>query len=74
MTDKKTIAVYDARAREYADRDRGRAVDPILSNFIAMMPKNGYVLDLGCGPADASAEMRRCGLRVDPVDARREPQ
>ena len=40
-----------------------------MSEFIACIKPDGLVLDLGCGPGHASAEMIKLGLRVDPVDA-----
>ena len=40
-----------------------------LRDFIAALPPGAAVLDLGCGPGEASAHMRAAGLRPDPVDA-----
>lgn len=68
MTDARTIAVYDAKAAEYAKltlADR----NPDLRRFMALLPPQGHVLDLGCGPAAASAQMRDAGFRPDPMDA-----
>jgi SAM-dependent methyltransferase len=64
-----TIKVYDARAGDYADRFRTEKPDRHLRAFIAALPAAAQVLDLGCGPANASAFMRAAGLRPDPVDA-----
>lgn len=69
MIDQKTIAAYDERVDAYADITRREKPDPALLTFIARLPAGGYVLDLGCGPANASVVMRDSGLRVDPVDA-----
>ncbi len=69
MTDTETIAAYDARVDAYADIVKRDKPDPALIAFIARLPTGGYVLDLGCGPGNASAIMRDNGLRVDPVDA-----
>lgn len=69
MPDAKTIATYDAKARDYAKLMSEDAPDPALQGFIDLMPKGGVVLDLGCGPAMASAHMRAAGLRPDPMDA-----
>jgi SAM-dependent methyltransferase len=68
-TDAKTVAVYDAKAADYADRFAGEKPDRHLQSFIGALPKGGRVLDLGCGPANASAFMRDAGLLPDPVDA-----
>lgn len=69
MADRDTIAAYDAGIEEYTRLIRKAEPDPALLRFIALVGFGGTVLDLGCGPADASAVMRDKGLRVDPVDA-----
>lgn len=69
MTDRLTIDAYDAQIDAYAELTSRDKPDPVLLAFIERIPSGGYVLDLGCGPANAAAEMRRNGLRVDPVDA-----
>jgi len=67
--DPETLAVYETRADDYAkmvDTDKpGR----FLRQFIEHLPPHAHVLDLGCGPGDASAAMVQAGLSVDPVDA-----
>lgn len=65
--DKETISVYDNQAEEYAALVKGEPHESLLA-FIQQLAPKSYVLDLGCGPADASATMRQHGLRVDPVD------
>ncbi|MDW4550244.1 class I SAM-dependent methyltransferase [Defluviimonas sp. D31] len=67
--DERTIAVYEAKAADYAARFAADRPDRHLVGFIAALPKGAWVLDLGCGPADASAFMRAAGLIPDPVDA-----
>jgi SAM-dependent methyltransferase len=67
--DPRTIAVYDAKAGDYADRFASTAPDRHLSGFIAALPKGARVLDLGCGPGTASAFLRSAGHDPDPVDA-----
>lgn len=69
MTDRETIATYNAKAADYADLVASDAPDTSLQSFIDLMPKGGRVLDLGCGPGAASAHMRDAGLVPDPVDA-----
>ncbi|PUB14823.1 methyltransferase domain-containing protein [Yoonia sediminilitoris] len=69
MPDPKTIAVYDIKASAYAELAKGDAPDTDLQAFIDLMQRDAHVLDLGCGPASASAYMRAAGLRPDPVDA-----
>ena len=67
--DAKTIAVYAARARDYAEMAASSQPDADLTAFVGELPAGGRVLDLGCGPATASAHMRAAGLVPDPVDA-----
>ena len=67
--DKQTVSVYDHQMDEYARLTQSQPVGSSLSEFIACIKPDGLVLDLGCGPGHASAEMIKLGLRVDPVDA-----
>ncbi|MEE9314430.1 MAG: class I SAM-dependent methyltransferase [Rhizobiaceae bacterium] len=69
MSDERTVSAYDDLAENYAKFIASDKHDPILDNFIKQLPVEGYVLDLGCGPAKDSAAMRLAGLQVDPVDA-----
>lgn len=67
--DAETLAAYAARAADYAERFDSDRPDADLQAFIDALPTGGRVLDLGCGPAAASAHMRAAGLDPDPVDA-----
>ncbi|WP_417589185.1 class I SAM-dependent methyltransferase [Pararhodobacter oceanensis] len=67
--DAETLAVYQARAEDYARMIEDAAPDADLQAFIARLPVGATVLDLGCGPGAASAVMLAAGLEVDPVDA-----
>ena len=69
MSDRETLAVYDAQAADYAALTESEARDKQLTAFIADMPPGGHVLDLGCGPGQSAAEMARPGLRVTATDA-----
>jgi len=66
--DRETIAVYDAKVADYAALVSDAPSNDLLQ-FIKALPPGGHVLDLGCGPAAASAYMRAAGLVPDPVDA-----
>ena len=69
MSDDETLAVYAAKADEYAElTDDAAGQDPNLVAFIAAMPPAGRVLDLGCGPGGSAARMAKAGLRVDAFD------
>lgn len=67
--DRETLQVYGARATDYARMTREQADDPRLAAFIAGLPDGAQVLDLGCGPGIAAAEMARHGLHVTAIDA-----
>ena len=67
--DPETLAVYQSRAKDYAKLVGVEEPGRFLRQFIDSLPKGARVLDLGCGPGDASAMMLAAGLDVDPVDA-----
>ena len=69
MSDDQTIAAYDRSVDAYAEFFADEPPHPTLKRFVARMKPGGRVLDLGCGPANASAFMREGGFKVDPVDA-----
>ena len=69
MTDPKTIAFYDGAADQYDNCFDSGAASTALKDFLALLPDEAEVLDLGCGPARASVHMRNAGFRPDPVDA-----
>jgi SAM-dependent methyltransferase len=66
--DDQTIAVYQQAAKNYADRTGARK-EPGLDKFISRLPKDAHVLDLGCGPGNASVEFMNAGMTVDAIDA-----
>jgi SAM-dependent methyltransferase len=69
MPDAKTIATYDTKAADYALIVASDTPDASLQTFIQSIPKDGRVLDLGCGPGTAAAHMRDAGLQPDLIDA-----
>ncbi|MBT0959499.1 class I SAM-dependent methyltransferase [Alphaproteobacteria bacterium KMM 3653] len=66
MTD--TLKVYDAKAGDYAKAFANNAPDKHLARFIAALPTASHVLDLGCGPGTASAQIAAAGHSVDATD------
>lgn len=66
--DTETIAVYDAQADTYAAR-REDHIEPGLLAFTSKLCQGSHVLDLGCGPGDASVHFQKAGFTVDAVDA-----
>lgn len=69
MTDNKTIAVYDAKAKTYANLVSRDTPDQDLQAFIDAVKPGGTVLDLGCGPGNSAAMMRSAGLQIQAMDA-----
>lgn len=70
MIDRETLAVYDARASDYADLvGDAAAPDNQLQNFLDLLPAGADVLDLGCGPGRAAAHMADAGHNVTATDA-----
>lgn len=67
--DPRTLAAYEAHARDYEDRFRRDRPDRHLQAFIDLLPAGARVLDLGCGPGAASAFLCAAGMEPDPVDA-----
>ena len=67
--DPRTIALYDAEAAAYASAFEKDEAHPTLDHFIANLPANARVLDLGCGPGRSSAVMADAGHNPDPMDA-----
>jgi len=69
MSDKNTIDVYNQRADEYAEVFTSLKPSKDLAKFMAAVTPEGFILDLGCGPAHSSAIMQKNGFTVDPTDA-----
>ncbi|MEM1129724.1 MAG: class I SAM-dependent methyltransferase [Pseudomonadota bacterium] len=67
--DSQTLAVYDAKAREYGDKFVDAGTDNGLLRFIASLRPGARVLDLGCGVGHSAARMRDDGLEVVALDA-----
>ncbi|KKW09596.1 MAG: hypothetical protein UY49_C0043G0002 [Microgenomates group bacterium GW2011_GWC1_49_7] len=71
MTDdhvKKTIAVYDAIADQYASKLDDYAPRPEQDKFISLLPKSSRILDAGCGPGRDCEYFFQHGLKVIGVD------
>lgn len=69
MSDRETLAIYDAQAETYAKLTENDAGNDDLQSFIDALPKGGRALDLGCGPGLFAAKMAQAGLQVEAWDA-----
>ena len=67
--DEQTVAVYDKQVADYVELNKTAKPDKTLAAFIERLPKQAYVLDLGCGPGASAAAMKTAGLTVDATDA-----
>lgn len=67
--DPETLALYNARAGDYAQLTAAARPGQLLRQFIAAMPPGGHVLDLGCGPGIDAGHMAAAGLQVWATDA-----
>ena len=76
-TDEETIAVYDAKVKDYAEAFAAAEADASLQRFSASalqrfsdhLPANAKVLDLGCGPGTHAAVLQAMGFDVTATDA-----
>ena len=68
MSDKETLAVYDAKAADYARLVGSDDEHASVQAFVGDMPQGAHVLDLGCGPGLYAASMVRKGCTVDAID------
>lgn len=65
----RTAASYDQIADDYLERWRDRSpVRRAMERFVALVPRGGSVLDVGCGPGFDAAALREHGLRVVGLD------
>ena len=64
--DEETLRFYRDHAQAYAERERTR--HSRLTRFLALLPRGGRVLELGCGAGDDSAEMAARGFDICPTD------
>lgn len=67
-TTRKTIAVYDTFAQDYARKIADYAPLPEREKFLQLVRKGNKILDAGCGPGRDSHYFSSQGLRVVGVD------
>ncbi|MEO1549284.1 MAG: class I SAM-dependent methyltransferase [Pseudomonadota bacterium] len=68
-TDKKTLAFYDSKAKDYATFALEVTEHPKLQAFMGALAPGARVLDLGCGVGWAAAGMQEAGFVVSAQDA-----
>ena len=67
--DNLTIDVYNKNAAEYANLDIDKVSLKAYRDFSNALPKNGLVLDYGCGPGYFAKKFLADGFKVDAFDA-----
>jgi len=69
MADRETLDTYTKKATDYAALDFSEGEKMALEGFLALLPKGGTILDLGCGPGFHAARMAAEGFAVSAIDA-----
>ena len=64
-----TIDIYNKKAAKYADLDIDKVSLTAYDDFSQALPKNGIVLDYGCGPGYFAKKFLADGFKVDAFDA-----
>ncbi|MFL2795777.1 MAG: class I SAM-dependent DNA methyltransferase [Paracoccaceae bacterium] len=67
--DNRTIDIYNKNAAEYANLDIDKVSLKAYGDFSNALPKNGLVLDYGCGPGYFARKFLADGFEVDAFDA-----
>lgn len=65
--DPQTLAFYDREAETYGGRHDSRE-SPQLRAFLAELPPNSHILELGCGGGQDASIMMAAGFQVTAVD------
>ena len=64
-----TIDVYNKNAAEYANLDIDNVSLKAYRDFSSALPKNGLILDYGCGPGYFAKKFLADGFKVNAFDA-----
>ena len=67
--DNRTIDIYNKNATKYADLEIDKVSLKAYHDFSNSLPKNGIVLDYGCGPGYFSKKFLADGFKVHAFDA-----
>ena len=67
--DNLTIDIYNKNAAEYANLDIDKVSLNAYRDFSNALPKNGLILDYGCGPGYFAKKFLADGFKVDAFDA-----
>ena len=59
---------YDLNAQEFFDGTVNADISPINKEFLAHIPKNGHILDAGCGSGRDTLMFKSLGYEVTSID------
>jgi len=64
----KTIDYYNHHAEEFANSTLHVDMESLYQPFLALLPENAHILDLGCGAGRDSLAFKNKGYQVDAID------
>jgi SAM-dependent methyltransferase len=64
----KTIDYYNHHAEEFANSTLHVDMESLYQPFLALLPENAHILDLGCGAGRDSLAFKNKGYQVDAMD------
>ena len=67
-----TERYYKDYSQEFFDSTINADVNPLYDHFLKCVPKNGYILDLGCGSGRDTKAFLDMGFQVDAIDGSKE--
>lgn len=68
----KTLNYYATNSKTYFDSTKGVDLSHLYNDFLKLVPKEGQILDLGCGSGRDSFNFKNLGYKVTAVDGCRE--
>lgn len=68
LMDKKTLDYYNKNTKEFIQTTLNADFSEIQQQFLACLPKNGAILDLGCGSGRDSMAFLKQGFQVTAAD------
>ena len=67
-----TEQYYKDRSKDFFESTVNADVTPLYDHFLKYVPKDGYILDLGCGSGRDTKAFLDMGYKVDAIDGSKE--
>lgn len=64
-----SVTFYDQNAKAFFDSTKDVDVSSLMSHFLPLIPRQGHILDAGCGSGRDSKFFKQSGYRVCAIDA-----